>query len=322
MVSTDIGVYIAIMNERATHTAKNASDIPAYTWIDRFAPELSRPFFRLARLDRPIGVWLLLIPCWWGLALAEPNVLDWQVIGLFALGAVVMRGAGCTVNDLVDRDIDAKVARTAARPIASGQISVAHGVTFLGVQVVIGAWVLLQFNQFAIQLGVTSLGLVFVYPFLKRITYWPQLWLGLTFNWGVLMGWTVVEGSLGMAPSLLYMAGIFWTLGYDTIYAHQDKQDDLFAGVKSSALALGEHTKPWLCLFYAAALTLIGAAGLAAQLTWPFFIGLGFGTLHMINQVWRVDINHPAGCLVVFKSNRDFGFVILAGILSARFVPA
>ena len=299
-------------------TAPNASDIPAGGWVDRFAPVPLRPYLRLARLDRPIGTWLLLIPCWWGQAMAGSCLPDWRLGLLVALGALVMRGAGCTVNDLADRKIDARVARTATRPIASGAVSVAGGVAVLGLQLALGFWVLVQLNPFALQLGVASLALVVVDPFMKRLTYWPQAWLGLTFNWGALMGWAAVAGGLDLAPGLLYAAGLFWTLGYDTIYAHQDREDDLVAGVKSSALALGEHTKPWLILFYAAALALIGWAGFAAHLAWPFYLGLVLGGAHLAWQIKRVDIDAPALCLKVFKSNRDFGLIEIAGIVAAK----
>ncbi|MEK9754115.1 MAG: 4-hydroxybenzoate octaprenyltransferase [Rhodospirillaceae bacterium] len=302
----------------AAQPAQGASDIPAGGWVDRLIPAPLRPYLRLARLDRPIGTWLLLIPCWWGQAMASDGVPDWRLGLLFALGALVMRGAGCTVNDLADRRIDGLVARTATRPIASGDVSVAGGVAFLGLQLALGLWVLVQFNGFAIQLGVASLALVAVYPFMKRMTYWPQAWLGLTFNWGALLGWAAVTGGLGLAPGLLYAAGLFWTLGYDTVYAHQDKEDDLVAGVKSSALALGPHTKPWLILFYALALALIGSAGFTAHMAWPFYLGLGLSVLHLAWQVKRVDIDDPALCLRVFKSNRDFGLIVLAGIVAAK----
>ena len=247
---------------------------------------------------------------------------DWRMGLLFMIGALVMRGAGCTVNDLADRRIDGKVARTAKRPIASGAVSVTRGVLFLVMQLALGFAVLVQFNAFTIKLGVASLALVAIYPFMKRITYWPQLWLGLTFNWGALIGWSTVQGGLGLAPGLLYAAGILWTLGYDTIYAHQDKEDDLIAGVKSSALALGTDTKPWLILFYTASIGLIGAAGAVAGLSWPFYSGLALGAVHLLWQVARVDIDRPMDCLSTFKSNRDFGLIILAGIIAARVLEA
>lgn len=310
------------MSNVSPTTVLDATDIPADGWVERFAPLTLRPYLRLARLDRPIGTWLLLLPCWWGMALATPGLPDWRFGLMFAVGALVMRGAGCTLNDLADRRIDAQVARTATRPIASGDISATGGVMFLALQLALGLWVLVQFNAFAIQLGVASLALVAIYPFMKRVTYWPQLWLGLTFNWGALMGWAVIDGGLGLAPGLLYAAGIFWTLGYDTIYAHQDKDDDLMVGVKSSALALGPHTKPWLVAFYIAALALIGASGWAAGLGWPFYAGLALAGAHLAWQIVRVDIDRPADCLATFKSNRDFGLIVLAAIVAAKILPA
>jgi 4-hydroxybenzoate polyprenyltransferase len=281
-----------------------ASDIAVDNWVDRLAPALVRPYLRLARLDRPIGTWLLLLPCWWGLALATPGWPDWRLGLLFAVGALVMRAAGCTVN--------------ATRPIASGAVSAAAGVAFFVLLALSGLWVLVQFNDFAVKLGVSSLALVVIYPFMKRITYWPQLWLGLTFNWGALMGYAVVSGGLGWAPGWLYAAGILWTLGYDTIYAHQDKEDDLLVGVKSSALALGDDTKPWLALFYAGALALIVAAGWSADLAWPFYAGLAVAAAHAVWQVRDVDIDGPKDCLAKFKSNRDFGLIVLAAIVAGQ----
>jgi len=220
-------------------------DIPVECWIDRRLPAAWRPYCRLMRLDRPIGTWLLLFPCWWSAALAAEGWPDLWLFALFAIGAVVMRGAGCTVNDWADRDFDGKVARTAARPIPSGAVSPRQALIFLVAQLLVGLLVLLQLNWFAIGVGAASLLLVFPYPFMKRITYWPQAWLGLTFNWGALVGWAAVRGDLTLAPVLLYIAGVFWTLGYDTIYAHQDKEDDILVGVKSTALALGENTVAW-----------------------------------------------------------------------------
>ena len=210
------------------------SDIRTDHWTFRLSPARARPYLRLIRIDRPIGTWLLLFPCWWSLSLAaasEGRLPDWRLALLFAAGAFIMRGAGCTFNDLADRDIDAKVARTAGRPIPSGQVSPRQAGLFLALQLLAGLLILLQLNGFTIWLGLASLALVFSYPFMKRITYWPQAWLGLTFNWGALMGWAAVTGGLGPAALLLYAAGIAWTLGYDTIYAHQDKEDDALIGV-------------------------------------------------------------------------------------------
>jgi 4-hydroxybenzoate polyprenyltransferase len=228
-----------------------------------------------------------------------------------------MRGAGCTVNDIVDRNIDAKVARTAGRPIASGEISLVRAVAFLGALLLLGLAILLQLNDFAVILGVAALPLIAVYPFMKRITYWPQAWLGLTFNWGALLGWAAATGGLGAPALLLYGAGIAWTLGYDTIYAHQDKEDDALVGVKSSALKLGARTKPWLIVFYGLALAGMAASGWAAGLSWPFYLGLAGVAAQFAWQVASLDIDDPAGCLLRFKSNRYAGWILLTGILAA-----
>jgi 4-hydroxybenzoate polyprenyltransferase len=225
------------------------SDIRTGDWVARRLPGWAEPYARLARIDRPIGTWLLLFPAWWGIALAapvqpEPGWPDPVLLLLFALGALVMRGAGCTLNDIADRDFDARVARTRLRPLPSGRITVFQALVFLAAQLAIGAAVLFSLNNLSILLGLAVLALIGTYPFMKRITWWPQLFLGLNFNWGALIGWTAVTGALAAPPLLLYLGGVFWTLGYDTIYAHQDKEDDARIGVKSSALALGERTRP------------------------------------------------------------------------------
>jgi 4-hydroxybenzoate polyprenyltransferase len=293
-------------------------DIPVECWIDRWLPAAWRPYCRLMRLDRPIGTWLLLFPCWWSAALAAEGWPDLWLFALFAIGAVVMRGAGCTVNDWADRDFDGKVARTAARPIPSGAVSPRQALLFLVAQLLVGLLVLLQLNWFAIGVGAASLLLVFPYPFMKRITYWPQAWLGLTFNWGALVGWAAVRGDLDWAPVLLYIAGLFWTLGYDTIYAHQDKEDDILVGVKSTALALGENTVAALWGFYGLALILIAAAGWSAGLAWPFWPLLGVAAAHLAWQAWRVDIDDSSDCLAKFKSNRHFGWLLLLAFVAGR----
>ena len=303
-----------------TGPAAGASDILADHWALRLAPGAVRPYLRLIRIDRPIGAWLLLFPCWWSLALAAAAAgapPDPRLFLLFAIGALVMRGAGCTVNDIVDREIDARVARTAGRPIASGEISVPRAFAFLGALLLLGLVILLQLNGFAILLGAAALPLIAAYPFMKRITYWPQAWLGLTFNWGALLGWAAATGGLGPPALLLYAAGIAWTLGYDTIYAHQDKEDDALVGVKSSALKLGARTKPWLIAFYATAWLLMLAAGIAAGLAWPFYLGMAGVAAQLAWQVATLDIDDPAGCLVRFKSNRTTGWIFLAGIVAA-----
>ncbi|MCK5276010.1 MAG: 4-hydroxybenzoate octaprenyltransferase, partial [Alphaproteobacteria bacterium] len=279
-----------------------------------------RPYLRLARIDRPIGTWLLLFPCWWSVSLAASagyRPPDLRLIGLFALGALVMRGAGCTYNDIVDRNIDAQVARTAGRPIPSGQVSPAQAIGFLAALLALGLVVLLQFNDFAVGLGLASMALVLAYPFMKRVTYWPQAWLGLTFNWGALMGWSALTGDLAVPALLLYAAGFFWTLGYDTIYAHQDKEDDALIGVKSSARRLGGRTRPFLFLFYGVTVLMLGASGWAAGMAWPFYVGLAAVALQLTWQAADVDIDSPQDCLAKFKSNKWFGLILLAGIIAA-----
>jgi 4-hydroxybenzoate polyprenyltransferase len=302
--------------------ADSASDIPREGWVGRLPGRLAA-FARLARLDRPIGTWLLLFPCWWGTTLAwagDPAAGRWPDIGLFllfAMGAVVMRGAGCTVNDIVDRKFDARVARTALRPIPSGAVSVREALLFLAAQMLLGAAVLVCLNGTAIPVGLASLPLIVAYPFMKRITYWPQAFLGLTFNWGALVGWAAVSGGLGLPALALYAAGIAWTLGYDTIYAHQDKEDDALIGVKSTALLFGARTRPWIAGFYVLALALFGLAGALAGLAWPFWIGLATVAAQLAWQTVRVDPDDPADCLAKFKSNRWTGWALLAGMLAA-----
>ena len=303
------------MNETAGNTA---SDIPAESWVDRFAPGVLRPYLRLARADRPIGTWLLLFPCWWSVSLATPEWPNpWYVV-LFGVGSLVMRGAGCTINDIVDHDFDARVARTAGRPIPSGAVSVRQAVAFLGIQLLLGLAVLVQFNTFTILLGMSSLALVVTYPFMKRVTYWPQAALGLTFNWGALVGWAAVRGDLGTPALALYAAGLFWTLGYDTIYAHQDKEDDLLVGIKSSALKLGAGTRPWLFAFYGATAGLMGLAGHLADLAWPFHAALALAAAQMVWQAATVDLDGPKDCMAKFKSNRLVGWIVFAGIVAGQ----
>jgi len=293
-------------------------DIPVGDWIDRFAPAGMRPYLRLMRLDRPIGTWLLLFPCWWSIALAGPGMPNLGLMALFAIGAVVMRGAGCTINDIADHKFDAQVARTASRPIPSGAVSPLQAALFLGLQLAIGLAILVMLNLFAIWVGIASLLLVFPYPLMKRITYWPQAWLGLTFNWGALLGWAAVTGGLGAPALALYAAGLFWTLGYDTIYAHQDKEDDVLVGVKSSALALGALTRPWLFLFFGLAVALIALSGWLAGLGWLFFPLVALASAQLFWQAASVDINDSADCLAKFKSTRWFGWGLLAAIVAGR----
>jgi 4-hydroxybenzoate polyprenyltransferase len=297
------------------------ADAEPITWVDRL-PAGVRPYLRLARADRPIGIWLLLWPCWWSIALAGAPFgfrsslhIVWLMI-LFAVGAAVMRGAGCTYNDIVDRDIDAQVARTAGRPIPSGQVSVAAAWAFLVAQLLVGSLVLIQLNWFSVVLGALSLVPIAIYPFMKRITDWPQAFLGLTFNWGALLGWAAVTGGLAVAPVLLFIGSVFWTLGYDTIYAHQDKEDDALIGVRSTARLLGERTKPWLVGFYGAAWFFFLGAGLVSGMGLGFFVVLSAIAGHMIWQILRLDISDGANCLATFKSNRDLGYLMFAAILA------
>ncbi len=288
-------------------------------WVDTLAPVWSRPYLRLARLDRPIGSWLLLLPCWWSTALAAiaahktaPNILH---LALFFVGAFAMRGAGCTWNDIVDRDLDASVERTRSRPIPSGQITVTQAAVFLLLQALIGFAVLMSFNAFTIALGIASLTIVAVYPFMKRVTYWPQTVLGLAFSWGALMGWAAAFGRLDAPALLLYAGSIAWVIGYDTIYAHQDRDDDALIGIKSTALLFGARTKPMLALFYGLAVILIGAAGALAGGGIVFGLGLLGFAAHLGWQIARLDIADPDRCLALFKSNRDAGLILFAGLV-------
>ena len=291
----------------------------AQSWVDRYPPRPARPYLKLARVEKPIGAWLLLWPCWWGLALAAAGTWpDPWLLALFGVGSLVMRGAGCVVNDIADRDFDARVARTAARPLASGDLSVLQALVFLAALLAVGLLILVQMNAAAIWLGVASLALIAAYPFMKRVTWWPQAWLGLTFNWGALMGWAAATGALGWPAAALYAAGIAWTLGYDTIYAHQDKEDDALVGIKSSALRLAERTRPWLFVFYAVAAALFGLAGALAGLAWPFYLGLAAAAAQLCWQAAAVDIGSPADCLAKFKSNKWLGLILFAAILAGQ----
>ncbi len=295
------------------------SDIHPGDWVARWLPGWAEPYARLARLDRPIGTWLLLFPAWWGIALASPRWPDPVLLGLFALGAVAMRGAGCTLNDIADRKYDGKVARTRMRPLPSGRVTVPQATLFMLGQLAVGAAVLLSLNQISIVLGIAVLGLIATYPFMKRITWWPQLFLGLNFNWGALVGWTAVTGALAGPPLLLYLGGILWTVGYDTIYAHQDKEDDARIGVKSAALALGERTRQFVFAFYGAAVLLWAIAGVAAGLGPWFRLGLAAATIQLFWQAARVNTEDPADCLAKFRSNRWVGWLLLAGIVAGHF---
>jgi len=300
------------MNDAAGRVADSTGN-----WVDGLAPEWTRPYLRLARLDRPIGSWLLLLPCWWSVGLAavaaREQVNLWHVL-LFFVGAFAMRGAGCTWNDIVDRDLDARVERTRSRPIPSGQVSVRAAAVFLVLQALVGLAVLLAFNRFAVAAGIASLAIVAVYPFMKRFTYWPQIGLGLAFSWGALMGWAAAFGRLDPPAYLLYAGAIAWVIGYDTIYAHQDREDDALIGVKSTAILFGAHTKPMLVVCYALAVVLLALAGSLAGAGLVFALGLVLFAAHLAWQVVRLDVDDPLSCLVVFKSNRDAGLLLFAAL--------
>jgi 4-hydroxybenzoate polyprenyltransferase len=288
-------------------------------WVDTHAPQWSRPYLRLSRLDRPIGSWLLLIPCWWSAALAARVAGDiGQLpldIALFLVGAFAMRGAGCTWNDITDRDLDARVERTRSRPIPAGQVSVRGAMVFLLAQALVGLAVLLQFNRFAIGTGIASLVIVAIYPFMKRITWWPQIVLGLAFSWGALMGFAVTLARIDLTALALYAGSIAWVIGYDTIYAHQDAEDDALVGIKSTALLFGERTHQALIIFYGLAVVLIGVALQLAGVRWPAWIGLAGFAAHLVWQVKSLKIGDPALCKRLFHSNRDAGLLLFAGLL-------
>jgi len=312
------------MNE--TTADLKPADADAATWVDR-APVLYRPFLRLARLDRPSPGFLLFWPCMFGLVLgaigSERPFSSWHdiyLLVLFGIGAVVMRGAGCTYNDIVDRDIDAQVARTRGRPIPSGAVSVRTAWLFLGAQLAVGFAVLIQLNRFAIEIGAASLLLVAAYPFMKRITWWPQAWLGLTFNWGALLGFAAQTGMIDAADAMLYAGLFFWTLGYDTIYALQDVEDDALVGVKSTARLFGERVRDWVLGFYTVAFALILAAGYAEHAGWPFTLVMVAAGAHLIWQVHTLQIDNPGRCLKLFRANRDTGAIIAAAFLLSSWI--
>jgi 4-hydroxybenzoate polyprenyltransferase len=288
-------------------------------WVDRHAPPWARPYLQLARLDRPIGSWLLLLPCWWSTGLAAlasgARWPDLKLLVLFAVGAVAMRGAGCTWNDILDRDLDARVERTRSRPIPSGKVSIAGAFVFLLALALIGLFVLVQMNAFAIATGIASLAVVSVYPLAKRVTWFPQAVLGLAFSWGALMGWAAVFGKLGFPALVLYAGSILWVIGYDTIYAHQDREDDAIIGVRSTARLFGEQTRMALALLYAGAVILISAAGILTGGGILFALGVAGFALHLAWQVRTIDIGNPAKCLYLFRSNREAGLILFAGIV-------
>tara|TARA_B100002003_G_scaffold220976_1_gene223660 strand:- start:322 stop:1311 length:990 start_codon:yes stop_codon:yes gene_type:complete len=305
------------------------SDSTDRNWVDRFAPAWSRPFLRLSRADRPAGTWLLLIPCWWSLALAvaaDPaggRPEDLWIAGVCAVGAFLMRGAGCTWNDITDRDIDGGVARTRSRPLPSGRVTVKQALAWMVLQAFIALFLLLTLHPMAILLGVISLAPVCIYPFMKRVTWWPQIFLGLAFNWGALLAWTAHTGTLGWPAVLLYLAGICWTLFYDTIYACCDAEDDALIGVKSTARLFGEDTGRWLAGFLVAG-TLLALAAAVLATAWsgiaPMALaiaGVWAFALRLHWQLRRFDRTDGAVCLRLFRDNRNAGLLMALGFAGA-----
>ena len=300
-------------------TAAPLPDARPDNWVDRYAPRPIRPWLKLARFDRPIGTWLLMLPGWQAVALAgaeQGKGPDLRLLVLIAVGALVMRGAGCAYNDIVDRDYDAKVARTAQRPIPAGQISVKQACAYVVGLSLIGLMILLSLKPLAIALGIGSLGLVAVYPFMKRVTWWPQAWLGLTFNWGAPLGYAAATGHFGWQAVLLYASGFFWTLGYDTIYAVQDMEDDALVGVKSSARRLGAKAPQGVAIFYAICVLLAAAAaatGRLGPLLWPFLLAYA---LQLFWQARRLKVEDGTLALKLFKSNREAGLILFLGLIA------
>jgi 4-hydroxybenzoate polyprenyltransferase len=305
------------------------ADAVTGNWVDRRAPKPARPYLRLSRADRPIGTWLLLLPCWWGVMLAAaadpagPRLFDLWIVAGCAIGAVLMRGAGCTWNDITDRDFDGAVARTRSRPIPSGQVTARQALLWAVAQSLLAFCILLTFNGAAIALGVLSLLPVAIYPFAKRFTWWPQVFLGLAFNWGALLAWTAHTGSLGWPAVFLYLGGIAWTLFYDTIYAHQDREDDELIGIRSTARLFAENTRTWLRRFLVATVTLLGLGAIMALVPGGDVLALvvalaGVWAMgwHMAWQLGQLDIDDADTCLRLFRSNRD------AGLLPALFFAA
>ena len=301
----------------------SVADAVRGNWVDRWAPAATRPYLRLSRADRPIGTWLLLLPCWWGVALAAaadaPRLWDLWIALSCAIGAVLMRGAGCTWNDITDRHFDAQVARTRSRPIPSGQVTVRGALVWMVVQIAISALILLSYAPAAIGLGIIALVPVVIYPFAKRFTWWPQVFLGIAFNWGALLAWAAHAGNIPPAAVALYLAGIVWTLFYDTIYAHQDKEDDALIGIKSTARLFGNATTKWLGGFLIGSVALMTVAVLLALLPQanPLKLMLALAApwafgWHMMWQLRRLDIDDTENCLRIFRSNRDTGLIASA----------
>lgn len=302
-----------------TEVTKNRKpDITLATRLVHIVPKNVQPYLKLMRLDKPIGSWLLFWPCSWSIAsAASPGCFpDFYMIALFGTGALVMRGAGCTINDMWDRDIDSKVERTKQRPLVSGEITMKQALVFLGFQLSVGLAILLQLNWYSVFLGASSLGLVITYPLMKRVTYWPQLVLGFTFNWGALLGYSAIRGYVDWSLCLpLYLSGVCWTIIYDTIYAHQDKNDDLRLGIKSTAIKFNKNTKVWLSAF---ATTMTGGlilSGIVNSQTWPYYVGIGLISTHLASQISTLDIDNANDCAKKFISNAQVGFILFCSVV-------
>ncbi|XP_071644168.1 4-hydroxybenzoate polyprenyltransferase, mitochondrial [Temnothorax longispinosus] len=285
--------------------------------VNNASPKV-QPYMKLMRIDKPIGSWLLFWPCGWSIAMAAsagalPNL---HMLALFGTGAFIMRGAGCTINDMWDQDIDKMVARTKDRPLVTGQITPKQSLMFLAGQLSLGLLVLLQLNWYSVFLGASSLGLVIIYPLMKRITYWPQLILGMTFNWGALLGWSAIHGSCDWSICLpLYVAGICWTIMYDTIYAHQDRKDDILLGMKSTAIKFGKDTKFYLSGFGIVMIASLITSGVLTTQTWPYYTAVGLIATHISNQIYTLNINNPTDCAKKFMSNHKVGMILFIGIV-------
>ena len=302
--------------ERRTDLSMMHTDIVATGWVARL-PRAWLPYLLLARVDRPIGAWLLFLPGAWGILLARASlVTSIRLLVLFAVGSIVMRSAGCVVNDLWDRDIDRKVARTAGRPLASGALRPKHALAFLVVLLLVGLAVLLQLNPLSQALGAASLILVGLYPLAKRVTWWPQLMMGFTFGFGAPLGFAAASGGINAAWVAIYAAAILWDLGFDTVYAHQDREDDALVGVHSTARLFGDHTRPFLGACYAAAVVVLALSGWLAGLGPWFYPALALPAFLLGWQVVALDINDPAGCLRLFKANREVGLAVGLAILA------
>jgi 4-hydroxybenzoate polyprenyltransferase len=301
-------------------TTRGFTDIDHQHWTLRYLPAWARPYGRLARWDRPIGTWLLMLPCWWSTALGSgrnwPNMIGWMA--LFAIGALAARGAGCTWNDIVDRKIDAQVERTRGRPLPAGEVKLRDAVVWMALQSLVGVAILFKLNKTAGGVALLSVALIAIYPTMKRFTTWPQAVLGLAFNWGALVGYAAVTGTLSWATVALYWGGVAWTLVYDTIYAMQDQKDDSIIGVRSTARHFGDRPRRWLALFAGAALLAWAIAGVLAQLQPVYYAGVALIALHFTWQIAFLKPDDQADCLAKFKSNAQVGLLLTAAIVAAH----